>query len=212
MEIDIHIHSLYSPDSRSRPEAIVARAISTGLRAIAVTDHMSWEGARATSKIAPRTLLVIPGAELKTDKGDLLALFIDEGVKTNVFAEAVERINALGGVSIVPHPSESPGITRSELSLADGYEAFNATCGPRSNRRSADLASGLGKPAFAASDAHMIMEIGNGRTSVQDCETLAELREVILRNPVISRTVRSNPLVHRANSALMFGLKGIWQR
>ena len=69
MEIDLHIHSMFSNDSRSRPEAIVRKAVEVGLGAIAVTDHNSWRGARTVTSIAPRSLIVIPGAEIKTDKG-----------------------------------------------------------------------------------------------------------------------------------------------
>ena len=212
MEVDLHMHSCFSPDSRSRPRQIVDQAIAVGLAAIAVTDHDTWEGARAARKTAPKNLLVIPGAELKTEKGDLLALFVDEPVKADTYARKVDEIHEKGGIAVVPHPGVSPGITRSELSLADGYEAFNAILSPSSNSRSVEKASGLGIPGFGSSDAHLVREIGNGRTEVEDCETLVDLREVILKNPRVSRTTRSNPFIHRTNEAMLFGLKGIWRR
>ena len=137
MEIDIHMHSSYSPDSRSRPELIVKRAIAIGLGAIAVTDHDTWEGARAAARLARDDILVIPGAELKTDKGDLLALFVDEAITADTFARKVDEIHAKGGIAIVPHPGVSPRISRRELSMADGYEAFNAILSTSSNRRRA---------------------------------------------------------------------------
>ncbi|MGQ9588312.1 MAG: PHP domain-containing protein, partial [Thermoplasmata archaeon] len=52
MEIDLHIHSACSNDCRSRPEAIVKRALAVGLGAIAVTDHNTWKGARTVSRVA----------------------------------------------------------------------------------------------------------------------------------------------------------------
>lgn len=212
MEVDLHTHSLYSPDSRSKLEAMVRRAVDVGLGAIAITDHDSWEGARAASKIAPPSLLIVPGAELKTDKGDLLALFVDREIKSRSFEEAVEKIHAQAGIAIVPHPGESRKVTKEAIAMADGYEAFNATLSAKDNQRSVDLASGLNKPGIAVSDAHLVMEIGNGRIMVPDCTTLAELREVVLEDPVITRKVKSNPLIHRTNEAVLFGLKGIWRR
>ncbi len=212
MEIDLHMHSLYSPDSRSSIESMVRRAVDVGLDAIAITDHDSWEGARAASRIAPPNLLIVPGAELKTDKGDLLALFVEQEINSRSFEEAVEKIHLQGGIAIVPHPGESRKVTKDAIAMADGYEAFNATLSAADNRRSVVLASGLNKPGIAVSDAHLVMEIGNGRIMVPDCTTLAELREVVLKNPVITKKVRSNPLVHRTNEAVLFGVKGIWRR
>jgi predicted metal-dependent phosphoesterase TrpH len=212
LEVDLHMHSWYSPDSRSRVEAMVKRALNVGLGAIAITDHDSWEGARAASKIAPPNLLIIPGAELKTDKGDLIAIFVEKEIKSRSFDEAVEKIHAQGGIAIVPHPGESRKATKDAIAMADGYEAFNATLSAADNRRSVNLASGLNKPGIAVSDAHVVMEIGNGRIQAPDCTNLAELREVVLKNPIITRRVRSNPLIHRTNEAVLFGIKGIWRR
>lgn len=212
MEVDLHMHSFYSPDSRSKIEAMVKRALDVGLGAIAITDHDSWKGARAASKIAPPNLLIVPGAELKTDKGDLVALFVEQEIKSGSFEEAVEKIHAQAGIAIVPHPGESLKVTKGAIAIANGYEAFNATLSAKDNLRSVDLASGLNKPGIAVSDAHLVREIGNGRIQVPDCTSLVELREVVLKNPVITKTVRSNPLIHRTNEAVLFGLKGIWRR
>lgn len=212
MEVDLHIHSRFSPDSRSRPESIVARALSVGLGAIAVTDHSSWEGWRSAAKAAEGRLLVVPGAELKTDRGDLLALFVEHEIASTAFASAVDDIRSAGGLAIVPHPGASRNITRKELEMADGFEAFNATLSPAGNRLSVQKAEGLMKPGLGSSDAHLVMEIGNGRTRVEDCATLDELRKALTKSPVVSRADRSNPVVHRANEAMLYGLKGIWRK
>jgi len=211
MEVDLHMHSRHSQDSLTRPERIVERALLLGLGAIAVTDHNSWEGARAAARIARGRLIVIPGAEIKTTRGDLLALFVDEEIDTRDWGTAVDEIHAKGGIAVVPHPADSPRLTREDIALADGVEAFNSTCSADSNARAAELVRALGKPGFASSDAHMSVEIGNGRTRVDDCASLAELRERILMDPKISRTVPSNRFIHFVNSTVCFGLKGIWR-
>ncbi|MBU0623438.1 MAG: PHP domain-containing protein [Candidatus Thermoplasmatota archaeon] len=212
MEIDLHIHSQYSPDSRSKPDQIVKRALELSLGAIAVTDHSSWKGWLATSEISPKELLIVPGAELKTERGDLLALFVREEVRTNIFAEAVDAIHNQGGLAIVPHPGVSPRLMKEDVSLADGLEIFNATVSEKANGRAVLLAKNLGKPGIASSDAHLISEIGNGATRVPTCTSLEELRHELLRKPEVSRSTRSNPLLHKMNAAIMFGLKGIWQK
>lgn len=212
MEVDLHIHSCYSPDSRSRPERIVERALQEGLGAIAVTDHNSLDGWRVTSRIAPKELLIVPGAELKTDRGDLLALFVREEVATNIFADAVDAIHSHGGLAIVPHPGVSPKLREEDFSLADGLEVFNATLSDKANLVSARFAEKHAKPGISCSDAHMILEIGNGATRVPECTSLDELQHVLLRKSEVSRSKMSNPLLHRMNATILFGLKGIWQR
>ena len=212
MEVDLHIHSRYSPDSRSRPEDIVKRAVNLGLGAIAVTDHDSLKGAAAATRLAPDSLFIVPGMELKTEKGDLLALFVSHEVRSRTFATAVDEIRSEGGIAIVPHPGESPKMTRQDIALADGLEVFNATLSPRDNRRSLEYATELRMPGFSSSDAHLVMEIGNGTTRVQDSSSLEELRKALLANPVVLKTIRSNVLIHRMNQALLFGLKGSWLR
>ena len=212
MEVDLHIHSHHSNDSRSRTDRIVEHAVREGLGAIAVTDHNSWEGAREAAKLANGRILIIPGAELKSDKGDVVAIFVDEEIRQRSFLEVLDRIRETGGISIIPHPGDSPKITPQDVSRADGLEVFNSTCLRRSNEYAVKLAADLKKPGFASSDAHMVVEVGNGRTRVTDCATLEELRKAILQNPVPSRMERSNIVVHRINEAFNFGTKGIWRR
>jgi predicted metal-dependent phosphoesterase TrpH len=212
MEVDLHIHSYHSNDSRSHPSKIVERAIEVGLGAIAVTDHNSWNGARDAAKVSKGRILVIPGAEIKTDKGDVLAIFVDEEIRSRDYLEVLDEIRSSGGVSIVPHPADSPKITRDLVALADGLEVFNSTCLRRSNALASKLGAELKKPGFSSSDAHMVMEIGNGRTRVADCSSLEELRKAILEHPEPSKKERSNLLVHRINEAFNFATKGIWSR
>ena len=212
MEVDLHIHSYHSTDSRSRPVDIVARAVELGLGAIAITDHDSWEGAREARRLAEGRILIVPGAEVKTDRGDVLALFVDDEIRSKQFSVVIDDIRAAGGVSIIPHPADSPKMTELELRAADGIEVFNSTCTRRSNARAAEMAQRLSKPSFASSDAHLVVEIGNGRTRVEDCGTLEELRRNLLKQPVVSRTENSNPLLHRLNEAYNFATRSIWKK
>ena len=206
------MHSRHSNDSRSKPERIIARAVDLGLGGIAVTDHNSWAGAREAAKLAEGRILVIPGAEIKTEKGDVLALFVNEEIASREFLKVIDAIRAMGGISIVPHPGDSPKMTVEDLRLADGLEAFNSTCTPKSNEHARRIVAELRKPGFSSSDAHLVMEVGNGRTRVPDCATVDELRKVILKDPAPSVTQTSNLLLHKTNAAFNFGLKGIWQR
>jgi DNA polymerase III alpha subunit len=75
---DLHIHSFGgSHDVRDRtmtPQNIVDTALAQGLGVIAVTDHNEINNVEAAMKAAePTGLLVIPGIELSTPRGHLLA-------------------------------------------------------------------------------------------------------------------------------------------
>ena len=212
MEVDLHIHSHHSNDSRSKTQLIIDRAISIGLGAIAVTDHNSWEGAREAARLANGRILIIPGAEIKTDQGDVVAIFVEDEIRSRKYLDVLDEIRSQGGVSIVPHPGDSPNISPEDVAKADGLEVFNSTCLRKSNEYAAKLAVDLKKPGFASSDAHMVVEVGNGRTRVADCSSLDDLRKVILQNPVPSRMESSNIVLHRINEAFNFGTKGLWRR
>lgn len=212
MEVDLHIHSMHSPDSMSKPFRIVKRARQLGLAAIAVTDHNSWEGCREARSVSQGDPVIVPGAELKTTKGDLLALFVEEPIGTRDWAEAIDAIHAQGGLAVVPHPAESRTLTADDIALADALEAFNAKCSSRSNERAAGIARKLGLPGIASSDAHAVAAIGNGRTSVPEFSTAEELKRLLLKNPTISKRETTNPVLHYGNAALCFGIKGIWKR
>lgn len=108
---DIHIHTTYS-DGLMTPEALVEYvAEHTDLRVIAVTDHDNLEGALVAKAYRDRfasdfpNLEVIPGMEVTSADGDILALFIDNEIPADLSAEeTVRRIHAQGGLAIAAHP------------------------------------------------------------------------------------------------------------
>lgn len=113
MAVDLHVHSSVS-DGTEPPDAVVAKAASLGLSAIALTDHDTLSGipaARAAAASLPIDL--VPGVELSVDhdglKLHMLAYFIepDAGPLQDRLAMLragrdtrnvviVERLNALG--------------------------------------------------------------------------------------------------------------------
>lgn len=82
MKIDLHLHSTAS-DGRFSPQELVSMAASSGLEAIAITDHDSVEGVAPALLAAQEfpSLKVIPGVEISTDvphgEVHILGYFID---------------------------------------------------------------------------------------------------------------------------------------
>lgn len=165
MKFDLHIHSKYSKDSLLEPERILKIGKKKGLDGIAVTDHETIKGGLVASKIDKD--FVIVGAEMRTEYGDVIGLFLNEEIKSNKFIEVVEEIREQDGVVVLAHPFRK-GIKfpTDLLKYVDLIEGFNARSRKEDNKRAYELATKFKKPMTAGSDAHLSFEIGKGRTIV----------------------------------------------
>lgn len=194
---DLHLHTIYSYDGTASLAAVLNRAKQIGLDVIAITDHDEIRGALKALELAPNYgVEVIPGIEITTADGDLLALFIKEKVDAGLsLIETVLRVRELGGVCIAPHPMAG-GMGMKNLSgrailralrnpkVADtliGIEAYNGTAIDRiSNHYAHILANRLRIAKTGSSDAHIVSTIGFGVTEF-DGHTTADLLSA-LRN------------------------------
>lgn len=177
MKLDLHVHSKYSKDSLLAPGRIIKIAKKRGLDGIAVTDHDTIKGGLAANKIDKD--FVIVGAEMKTEYGDVIGLFLKEEIKSNNFIEVVEAIKEQDGVVVLAHPFRK-GIKfpADLLKYVDLIEGFNARSRKWDNKRACELAGKFKKPMTGGSDAHFGFEIGGGRTIVNsESEVKEELRK-----------------------------------
>ncbi|HEY9325579.1 MAG TPA: PHP-associated domain-containing protein [Candidatus Limnocylindria bacterium] len=104
---DLQLHSDLG-DGLASPEAILDAAERVGLDVIALTDHDDIRGAFLLRDIAARRsspVEIVPGVEVTTRSGHLLALWIEDEIQMfATLAETISRIHRAGGVAIVPHP------------------------------------------------------------------------------------------------------------
>ena len=188
---DLHLHTIYSYDGTASLAAVLSRAKQLGLDVIAITDHDVIAGALKAMEIAPNYgVEVIPGIEITTADGDLLAFFVTEKVDPGLsLVETVLRVRALGGVCVAPHPMAG-GMGMKSLSgrtilkaLRDpavaetliGIETYNGTAIDRiSNHYANILASQINIAKTGSSDAHIIDTIGFGLTEFEG-KTAADL-------------------------------------
>jgi predicted metal-dependent phosphoesterase TrpH len=188
---DLHLHTIYSYDGTASVPAILKRAKQLGLDVIAITDHDEIEGALKAMEIAPNYgVEVIPGIEITTADGDLLALFITEKVDAGLsLIETVLRVRELGGICIAPHPM-CGGMGMKSLSARTilkalrnlkvaetliGIETYNGTSIDRlSNYYAFILACQLDISQTGSSDAHVLDTMGFGITEFEG-RTAADL-------------------------------------
>jgi predicted metal-dependent phosphoesterase TrpH len=177
---DLHIHTTHSWDGTTTVSAVLKQVVAhTDLNVIAITDHDEISGALEALELAPTYGIdVIPGSEISTADGHLLALFIEHKIPAGLsLNETVLRVGALGGLCIAPHISArgasslTPVAVRLALRDPDlrrilvGIEVFNAGLVPKtSNRVAQELADDLPVAQVGNSDAHMLWMIGRGAT------------------------------------------------
>ena len=179
-----HIHTYYSFDSLLAPRKILARARSLGAELLIVTDHESKRGSEEVAKLAngnPR--FVVQAGEYKTEKGDVIGLFLKEEITLRGANEVLREIRRQGGLVVLPHPFKGHKLDDDLFSQVDLIEAHNARCSESQNDSARALAQKLGKPVIGGSDAHCSGEIGAAVTEFV-CELPAD--EHSLRSALIS--------------------------
>lgn len=178
MKIDLHVHSKYSYDSFLSPERIIRIAKKRRLDGVAVTDHGTIKGGVEALKInEDKNFQVIVGAEIRTEYGDVIGLFLNEEIKSNKFIEVAEEIREQDGVMVLAHPFRK-GIKFPPdlLKYVDLIEGFNARSPKDLNEKAKEFARSFRMPMTAGSDAHFGFEIGRGRTIVNS-EVREEMRK-----------------------------------
>ena len=171
LRIDPHVHSEGSYDGREPVELILEQAAEIGLDGVVVTDHDAIDESLHAAELAPEYGLVgIPGVEVSTAAGHLLAIGVEERPKRGKpLAETVETVRELGGAAIVPHPFQRSrhGVRKRHIGDCDGIEVYNSMLftGYR-NRRANAFADQYSFPKVGASDAHHIMNVGRAYTEL----------------------------------------------
>ncbi len=143
-----------------------------------MTDHGTIKGGIEALKInKDKDFQVIVGAEIRTEYGDVIGLFLNEEIKSNRFIEVAEEIREQDGVMVLAHPFRK-GIKfpTDLLKYVDLIEGFNARSPKDLNEKAKELARSYGMPMTAGSDAHFGFEIGRGITIVNS-EAGERLRE-----------------------------------
>ena len=168
-KVDLHSHTYWSKDCLVSFEAIIAFCARRGVDKIAITDHNTVDGALKMASLAPD--LVIPGEEIMTNRGEILAYFVKETVPPGLSpVETLRRLRDQGAVISVSHPFDrfrkgawEEADLLSIKDQVDAVEVFNARCiFDEDNQKSQAFARLHRLLGTAGSDAHSYVEYGAG--------------------------------------------------
>lgn len=189
LKIDLHVHTYYSIDAGTTPKEVVAYSKKRGLDGVAITDHDNIKGALKLTNQGE--LIVIPGIEITTLKGHVLALNVHEEILPKMtLSETIRIIHELGGIAVAAHPEILyKGIGQQITSSLgfDAVEVINSSAFPFffSTYQSRKVALRAGLPQVAGSDAHYPSEIGLAYTSVDADPEVDEIVHAIRRGATI---------------------------
>lgn len=189
LKIDLHVHTCYSTDAGTTPEEVIVFSKKRGLDGVAITDHDTLKGVLRLAN--QEELIVIPGIEITTSDGHVLALNVDEEILPKMaLSETIRRIHELGGIAVAAHPKTIHGGIRQRITSSLGFDAIeviNSSAFPFffSTHQSRKVALRLNLPQVAGSDAHYPSEIGFAYTIVDADSEVDEIVHAIKKGATV---------------------------
>ncbi len=193
-KVELHSHTLYSKDCLTSLDLIIETCKRRSIDRIAITDHNTAEGALMLARLAPD--LIIPGEEIMTTQGEILAFFVRETIPPRLSpAETIQRLRDQGAVISVSHPYDrlrKGAWEESELlkivKAVDAIEVFNSRCiFPEDNAKALAFAQAHHKPGTVGSDAHIAYELGRATLQMQPFEGPADFYESLKAATALTR-------------------------
>lgn len=172
---DLHVHTSHSRDAQGTVLECAQAAKRAGLAGLAITDHNVTLAARHARNAGEKTgLLVVPGAEVSTIQGHMLAFGVSGKVPAGPsMIEALEWAEERGGIGVPSHPLRLwTGIGPTDLRELVGQARLEAVEVENGRDRHlvranvARLAAELGLAATGGSDAHQPADVGTCWTEI----------------------------------------------
>lgn len=174
---DLHVHTTASSDGKQKLQDVIKEAKKLKLDGIVITDHNVKLSNATAAKYSTKNFKVIPGVEITTSKGHMIALGITKPIRPMLSPRATAMaIRAQGGVAISAHSMaryrdgifHNIGPNAIKNVPVHAIESVNSRYGQGwTNYQSRKLAEDNGLPQVGGSDGHKNGSIGMALTEVQ---------------------------------------------
>jgi len=185
----------YSSDSLIQPKSLVDMlAAHSFIKVAAITDHDSVRGCRATVELAAPypDILIIPGVEISTTKGDILVLGTEElPPKPWTPETVVDYGKSIDAVTVVAHPFREYGM--GELARkynVDAIEVLNGNSSTAANNEAKALAKSMDLPGTAGSDAHQVSELFSVHAKIEANLNVQSVLKAIRKGSLIAQSTK----------------------
>jgi hypothetical protein len=180
---DLHMHSFYSDGTEAPKDIVEHIAKNKLLEGFSLTDHDNFRGlAEARAAARKHGLICLPGVEITTELGDIIAVGIEEIPKWKSVEDLVDKIKAQGAVAIGAHPhySRFKGMPRL-LKKFDAVEIYNATTAFEYNAEAMELAKAEKLLGVAVSDSHVMEMAARAWTSAKHPDIITAIKKGEIR-------------------------------
>lgn len=176
-KIDLHTHSVASPDGGITAEQYQRIIGSKALDVVAITDHNRIDFALDMQQKLPGAVIV--GEEIMTTAGEIIGLYLTEPIKPGrTPQETIRAIKDQGGIIYIPHPFETirkglhPAVLDELVDYVDVIEVCNGRAFFQNKSEQAVVWTRLNaKIGAASSDAHGYQGLGSTYTTISAMPT-----------------------------------------
>ena len=181
------------------PELLIRLPRRRRRGAIAITAHNRLTFAEDDD------LIVIPGEEIMTSKGEIIGLGLSEEIPAGLEPEeTIDRIREQGGVVVIPHPFDefrrkTALLLNHDLNTRKKFavEVLNARyLSLKPYERAVAYAISKNAPMLGSSDAHTPWEVGNAYTFMHFCDNVDCVLKRIKKGETVPKGRLSPPWVH----------------
>jgi predicted metal-dependent phosphoesterase TrpH len=190
-KLDLHTHSVASPDGSLELADFRAMLGTGSLSFVAITDHNTITYAQMVREELGDRIII--GEEINTTEGEIIGLYLKKAIEPGLKPhKAAELIHKQGGLVYIPHPFETvrKGFTKLALDeLADEVDIVEVFNGRALAKHTALQAKAWvtdhGVPGAASSDAHGKRGWGKTYTVIDQMPSVVNLCE-LLKNAALA--------------------------
>lgn len=172
MQIDMHVHSNISFDSKIKIGILLKKIKFLGLDGFAITDHDSLEGIPKAKELAKNYgVKVFSGIEVTTRKGHVLVYGVEENppFKRSV-EETLDWVRDHDGAAVCAHPYKvaSPSLRDDVYKHKFDAIEINSMCSLSQNKAAEIASYAMNLSLIGGSDAHFMDSVGKISTNFYD--------------------------------------------